>query len=193
VPFTQKLMINDIVQLDENRKSLPYFVWGKKEDNKMSLGTGSYIYTLNAPKIPFGAKYLRVQYGGMQTKVTEDSNPIAYHLVENGKPIIEFSDGSSPDDDLLKVNKGYWLNRNGSLHKQTSHPSATVSDFIEIPDGCSITKFETYSVKDYALCSFYDKNKNPIYSYDINARVPLTEGEIIMNFKVYNEIFGSNR
>lgn len=189
LPFTQKLMINEVMQWDISRKTLPYVIWGECEESNKLLGIGSYIYTYDAPIVPYGAKYMRVQYGGLQTPVTQNSNPIAYRLKENGKPIIVFSDGSSPDENLFKVNKSCWLNVDGSLHNQTSQPNAFVSDFIQIPEGTTINIFETYSVKNYAFCSFYDSNKNLIYSYDIDSRTPLKDGEINMNIDVYNEIF----
>ena len=191
-PYTQKIVVNDLKVLDHSTTDRQSFVWGVSDPSYKKIGIGAYYYTTSSPKVPHGAKYIKIQYGGMQTNITQEDNPIAYRLKENGIPIIEFSDGSTPGEKLAQGDKSCWLNTNGTLRQQTSHPNSLVTDFIEIPDGCTISKFETYSVLGYALCCFYDKNKDFISAFDYYSRVPINDGEIYMGISRYNELFGTS-
>ena len=192
VPFEQKVIINDELSYTTNPYVLSYFVWGDPDYAKKKLGVGSFMYLMDAPIVPEGAKYMKVQYGGITTKINQEDNPITYHLIQNEKPIIQFSDGSTPDESLYSKNMSCWLKTDGTLHEQKTHPSSMVSDFIEIPKNCSIEVFETYSVNQYAFCCFYDENKELISSCGSNYRIPLKEEGIIMQISKYNEIFGTD-
>lgn len=191
-PFEQKVIINDELSFTTNPYVLSYFVWGDSDYAKKKLGVGSFMYLMDAPIVPEGAKYMKVQYGGLTTKIDQETNPIAYYLDQNQKPIIKFSDGSSPDESLYSKNMSCWLKTDGTLHEQKTYPNSMVSDFIEIPKNCSIEVFETYSVNQYSFCCFYDENKELISSCGSNYRIPLKEEGIIMQISKYNEIFGTD-
>lgn len=145
--------------------------------------TGTWYHTTTAPTIPEGAKYIRIAYGS--------SNVGAKYK----NAILKFSNGESATEEQLNYEYQVWLNAsNGEASVKTDEAfsSSRISNYIEIPEGCTITEFFALAEMTYAYCCFYDENKVLISSYTPITYEDIPEGTIYMNYSDYNDIFGTD-
>ena len=186
-PWLQKLMINDVMQYNQNY----LIVWGTAPAANTLYA--NWAYTLNAPRIPANAKYMRVAFG-ITSSVTNVSNP-GNSLLKQNHATLKFSNGYSPSSSQLNYMHGYWLNPSTGEPKLVDslfHKSC-LSDYIKIPAGSTISQFATYAEKTHAFCAFYDENKNFISAYTSGSeRVDLPSMTIHMGYSQYNELFGTD-
>lgn len=145
--------------------------------------TANWYYTETAPEIPEGAKYIRVAYGN-------DNAGAKYKSA-----VLKFSNGESATEEQLNFEYQVWLNAGTgetSVKTATHFTTSRVSDYIEIPEGCTITEFFAFTEAVHAYCCFYDENKNFISSYIPVGSEDLPEGSIHMYYEDYNALFGTN-
>jgi len=186
--FRQNIVVNDTFEIKEDGEFQNYYIWGTVADNKLR---DAWVYTLDAPEVPAGAKYIRVVFGTSDSpNPPEAGAPFNMFLMERAH--LVFSDGTSPAPDKLSFEHGKWLNSKGNVVIAT-HPRSQISDYIEIPNGATITEFATYTHENYAFCAFYDENKNFISSVNgKGSRIDLPEGCIMMTINDYNKIFSTD-
>ncbi len=188
-PWTQRLMINDVLQYNQGH----YIIWGQKA--KPNMLVDGWAYTITAPAIPANAKYIRVALGVTGNHAINDkNNAFLLNLIDHNTTTIKFSNGYIPSKAQLNFEKGVYLDpQSGSTKSVATSYKSFVSDYLEIPKGCTITEFATYTGKDKAFCAFYDENKNFISSYTPGGgRVDLPSKTIYMNYGQYNELFGTD-
>ena len=188
-PWVHRLMINDVLHYDQSH----YLVWGETAAPNMLVD--GWTYTISAPAIPANARYVRVALGVTgNLNINDKSNALLLDLVQHKTTTIKFSNGYIPNKAQLNFEKGVYLNpNNGKTHTDATAYKSFVSDFLEIPTGCTITQFATYTGKDKAFCAFYDENKNFISAYTPSSeRVDLPSMTIHMGYSYYNELFGTN-
>ena len=190
VLFKQVVLFNDIIDTFGKANQRYYMVWGKSGENILR---DAWAYTIDAPEVPTGAKYIRVAFGKSDsTNPPEAGAPFNMFLMEHAH--LVFSDGTSPTKEQLSFNKSSWLAPNGQAIITNSHPRSQVSDYIEIPDGTRISEFMTYTQRNNAFCAFYDESKQFISSVSVKntGRVDLPEKSIIISCEEYYELFGTN-
>lgn len=187
--FRQKLLINDTFEIVGDDLFAYYFSWGYVPNNTLRDG---WKYTTMSPDVPEGAKYIRVAFGVTSKEYDVNENPL-YYLFDLENAILVFSDGSYPSKEELNYKNDTWLSVDGEeLNQGGSWKKSQLSDYIEIPEGCEIQQFATYVASGYAYCAFYDENYEFINAYTPNDRVDMPEASIMMNYKDYNTIFGTN-
>lgn len=145
--------------------------------------TANWYYTETAPEVPEGAKYIRVAYGN-------DNAGAKYKSA-----VLKFSNGESATEEQLNHDYQAWLNAGtGETSVKTAKDFTTsrVSDYIEIPEGCTITEFFAFTEAVHAYCCFYDENKNFISSYIPVGSEDLPDDSIYMYYEDYNALFGTN-
>ena len=185
----QKIVINDVFVLGQLGASGEYFCVDNEPNNTLR---DAWRYTVYSPKIPEGAKYMRVAFGTTQKDFNVDDDPL-YYLFAMKQALLIFSDGSSPSTEQLNFERGKGLGTSGeTVEDGWACTSSLLSDYIEIPEGAQIEQFATYTVNGYAFCSFYDENKKFIGSYTTSDREPLPEDSIIINYEQYNDLFGTD-
>lgn len=184
VVYNQRLLINGVPR----DIGIHYYAWGATSPALRD----AWSYTVSAPIIPDGAKYIRVAFGVTSKAFDTSENPL-YEIFALEHARLVFSDGSSPSEEQFKHNIGVGLGNDGnSVKSGWNWPTSHLSDYIAIPEGTSIKEFVTYTVNNYAFCSFYDENKNFISSYSTTDRNPLPNSTIIMNVNDYNKAFNTN-
>ena len=166
---------------------------------------GQWFYTDKCPAIPEGAKYIRVSYhdGCDDLGYTEDARfaPDSATLV--------FSDGTYASAEELNAYSGYLINAyDGTLYDATKglfindyysleqdpelyQTWTKVSDYIEIPEGTTITEFLSITSPRYASCAFYDENKIFIDATMIDSGNHLPEASMYWDIEDYNNVFGT--
>ena len=185
----QRIVINNAFALGQLGISREYFCVGNEPDNVLR---DAWRYTVYAPKIPEGAKYVRVAFGITQKEFNVEENPL-YSIFAMESAVLKFSDGSSPSKEQLNFERGKGLGANGeTVVDGWAWSSSFLSDYIEIPEGAQIERFITYTVNNYAFCSFYDENGEHIKSYSTGDREALPYSTIMINYEQYNEIFGTD-
>ena len=95
----------------------------------------------------------------------------------------------------MQQESGVMLNSSTGLVNRLgmAYEKNTVSDYIEIPEGSTITEFVTYTEASHAFCAFYDENKNFISSFNCQDRIDLKQpASITMTVEEYNLIFDTN-
>lgn len=143
----------------------------------------NWYYTETAPEIPEGAKYVRVAYGNNDAGAKYNS------------AVLKFSNGESATEEQLNYDYCKWLSASTgeAVLKTAKHfTTSRVSDYIEIPEGCTITEFYAFTETVHAYCCFYDENKEFISSYTPLVQEKLPESSMIMDYEDFNAIFGTN-
>lgn len=147
------------------------------------LSPRAWYYTETPPEIPEGAKYVRVAYGNSDLSAKYNS------------AVLKFSNGESATEEQLNYDYCKWLSASTgeAVLKNVEHfTTSRVSDYIEIPEGCTITEFFAFTEAVHAYCCFYDENKELISAYTPLSIVDLPKNTIYMYYKNYNEVFGTN-
>ncbi len=169
--------------------------------NLANLLTSNWCYYNECPTIPEGAKYIRVafndaidSYYGIENDIT--TQECALLRFDNDDPISK---------ELMnfhnEIESGVQLNAfSGEVESSPYGASASyVSDYIEIPEGATITEFASIArvnigeEKDNsnAFYVFYDENKVPITGKTAHSGVNMEKNTIRMDFSVYNGLFGT--
>ena len=188
VLFRQSLVINDSFEISGATDFYNYMIYGINRTNNLR---DAWSYKITPPTVPENARYIRVAFGTSGSNTPPNDGAPNLFLMNSAR--LTFSDGSSPDVDSMNYESSCWLGLNGEKVDQSSHPNARLSDYIEIPEGASITEFVTYTHQSYAFYAFYDENKNCIDVGSCNdIREDLAESTIIMNMDEYNKIFGTD-
>ena len=181
-PWTQRLMINDVLKYDQGR----YFVWG--EANDVNTLVYPWVYTVDAPKIPSNAKYIRVAFNN-----SLDNGPTNHPVAKTDCAILRFDNNKPISAKVMNANQCCFIDSSlGTLEPTPTNASTyvKVSDYIEIPAGAKITEFSSITQIGRA---FYDEDKNFISSYAPGGeRTPLPSKTIYMNYSQYNELFGTD-
>lgn len=188
VPFLQKIIINDIIEMGKDSSDRSYAVSGYNPSNKL---VDQCYYTENAPAIPEGAKYIRISFIGTSPSYKVETNPL-YYILNLPHAKIAFSDGTVPSSADIDYERGVWLSPDGTSVKKTDFAKSQLSDYIEIPEGTYIKEFVTTVEKNHAYCSFYDEDKNFISSFTSSDRISIEKGTIHLQFENYNQLFGTN-
>ena len=192
-----RLNFNGLVDLivDSNPLVLSYYYHQSATKYESSLGDSIFMYTTTAPQIPEGAKYIRVAFN--------DGVDDSYHLTDEvstrESALLRFDDNEPVSKDLLNFmrtsdkKKGIGLNMlDGSVTATGSYgTTGWVSDYIEIPEGATITEFAAIAVRAYAFCAFYDENKECISTVQAMGD-DIPDDAVIMNYTRYNEVFGTH-
>ena len=122
--------------------------------------------------------------------MVEQDNKVGIELY-NKSPRIVFSDGTSPESEVLFQNKRKELVEfHGGLENGEGYDTY-VSDFIEIPDGTTITEFITHTPRGDAFACFYDENYNFISTYSRYTTAEIPDNCIYMQVSDYNQLFGT--
>ena len=189
VPFLQKIIINDIIEMGKDSSDRSYAVRGYNPSNKLVY---ECYYPETAPTIPEGAKYIRISFIGTWPSFKVEDNPL-YYILNLPHAKIAFSDGTVPSPADIDYERGVWLSPNGtSVKKEAKYAISQLSDYIEIPEGTYIKEFVTTVAKNHAYCSFYDEDKNFISSFTPSDRISIEKGTIHLQFENYNQLFGTN-
>ena len=158
----------------------------------------NYLYTQTPPKIPEGAKYIRVAFND-KMHTLDNNNP---EIANMECALLRFDNNEPISKDLMNFQtaevgaaEGIALEAiDGSIVSTPGHTGVKgsyVSDYIEIPDGAIITEFTAIALRQYAYCAFYDENKVCIRT-ELAFGDEVPEDCIIMDYSKYNEIFGTN-
>lgn len=188
LPYRQKILVNDVLELQNDSLNRLYMVEGSIDNNKLAY---SWCYKNTPPTVPENAKYIRVSFGGTSTYYDINENPLYYvfHL-EHAK--LVFSDGSTPSKDLIDYERNKWLNTDGtSDDKIEGWQKSQLSDYIEIPEGTYIKEFVTFVEQNHAYCSFYDEDKKFISSCSPSDKLEVKDGTIHFNYENYNQLFNT--
>ena len=193
-----RLNFNGVMDFIENSDPIiyPSAFYTNFEEYGVSL-YNAFFYTQTLPTIPEGAKYIRVAFNNNLERY-ETSNP---EVAQRECALLRFDDNEPISEELMNFHKsdpdvkqGIGLDPlDGSIVNTGSNTSngSCVSDYIEIPEGATITEFAAISVRTYAYYAFYDENMNCITTkWAFGDEVP--EDCIIMTYGKYNEIFGTN-
>ena len=188
-PIYHKLVFNNALEYLNVYSNYIY----KIEDNgdKIIESLSGWRYTDTPPEIPEGAKYIRVAYPpALETylkKTFVDRDPESFL----GYARLRFDDGELISEELMNFESSLILKASGEGIFY-NNKSCMVSDYIPIPEGAVITEFSSFTPRNYAYCAFYDEDKNVI-STNI-ATDPAISGEktIVMPYKMYNDIFGTD-
>ena len=157
----------------------------------------SFFYTQALPTIPKGAKYIRVAFNNKLANY-QTSNP---EVAQMECALLRFDDDEPISAELMNFQnpesgskQGIGLDPlDGSIVSTgTSGAGGSwVSDYIEIPDGATLTEFAAIAVRKYAYYAFYEENMNCITTkWAFGDEIP--DDCIIMTYAKYNEIFGTN-
>jgi hypothetical protein len=170
------------------------FNWNKHP----TLLPNDWLYMQKNPEIPEGAKYMRVAFNDGIDDMYHVSNDVtvlecATLRFDGGEPIpkeiMNFHQGTESSGIMLN---GY----NGEIEETSSGLQYSfVSDYIEIPGDAEITEFAAIAKADdgftSAYCVFYDENKEILASEIVWHGVEMEESTVRINYKIYNEIFGT--
>lgn len=186
--YPQKLVINDQLPLGKDNADRQYFLYGAPNESQIS----GWFYTESAPKVPTNAKYIRIAFGSTDSIRTDPlfaNLPVAEKLSAH----VVFSNGQTLDSATLNKTSNVLLDmKTGELLPQTAFPESYVSDFIPIPEGCTIEEFCSVISGGYAYCAFYNEDKTFIDSYSHKDRQRISDGTVLMNYHQYNSLFGTN-
>jgi hypothetical protein len=185
--FSQKLVFDEELIMGQDNLNRQYFLRGTEQKTKID----NWTVTQSAPKIPVNAKYIRVTFGSTDSL---KRNPIFAQLPVADKlsAHLVFSNGQTLSAKELNHTNNVWLDvQTGELISKTDCKDTYVSDFIPIPEGCTIEEFCTVVADTNASCAFYDENKAFIDSYSSKDRESLPDGTMIMNYYQYNNLFGT--
>lgn len=159
----------------------------------------SWCFYNEAPEIPEGARYIRVSFNDeidTRYKVVNEMTTLECAILrfDGGEPISKeiMNFNTATEEEGIHLN-GY----TGEIQTSTQGKKNTyVSDYIEIPDGATITELVSIAHCDNkhsnAYYVFYDENKKPITSKPTYAGVGIEDGTIQMNFDMYNALFGTS-
>ena len=170
-----------------------YYYQTNKADYESTL-KGSFMYTQTPPKIPEGAKYIRVAFNDR----VDDSYKLDHEVANMECAILRFDDKEPISKDLMNYmsptgDQGIGLDPlDGSITQTgtTGRGGSWISDYIEIPEGATITEFAAIAVREYGYYAFYDENKECIgVKQALGDEIP--DDCIVMNYAKYNEIFGT--
>lgn len=193
-----RLNFNGVVDFIESSNPIIYPQAFYTEYKEYSASLYSvFFYKQTPPTIPEGAKYIRVAFNN-KLKNYQTSNP---EVAQMDYALLRFDDNEPISEELMKFQKpetgakqGIGIDPlDGSIVNTGGNGSggSWVSDYIEIPDGATITEFAAIAVREYAYCAFYDENKNCITTeWAFGDEVP--QDCVIMTYAKYNEIFGTN-
>ena len=186
--YPQKIIVNERIPLGPDYIGRYYFLYGT--DAKKTIG-GWYV-TQASLRVPENAAYIRVTFGTTK-KITEDPSFTMLPVAEKMTAHVLFSNGQIVDTQSINYAANTWLDGlTGELVPQTAYPNTYVSDFIPIPEGCTIEEFCTIAAYNNAYCAFYDKNKAFISAYSHRLREALPDGTVVMNYYQYNDLFGTD-
>lgn len=197
-PGHYKLNFNGLV--DHTGRNQPivigidYAVNLKQASNNVA---GDWMFTTDVPEIPEGAKYMRVSFNtGL-----EKAYKINHHVAAEKCAVLCFNDERVPEEVMNfsqaviteeTPNIALTLNPyNGAdnLVAAGAWSTAYVSDYIEIPEGATITAFDSIAYLGTAHCVFYDADMNYISAVGAWRGGELPESTVVMNYEMYNDIF----
>ncbi len=197
--FYQKLMVNGYKQIGGEGSYGVVMIRGEKQNTNI---VAAWYYTNTPPHIPHKAKYIRVSYGtssNVDQAINDNEELQNLPAAQKGYAHLVFSNGYEVEKEKLNYKNYSWLDKNnGETSYQFDRPTSYVSDYIEIPDGATISELCTFAAYGYAYCTYYDENKNfissiPVGGYDpIRGFAPIEDNTVIMNYQHYNDIFGTN-
>lgn len=186
--YYQNLLIDEQLPLKPDAFDRRYFYNG----TAFSEHINGYYYTQAAPALPQGTKYIRVSFA-KPTSVTNSPVYAQLPVADKGCAHVVFSNGQAVGCDLLNATANAWLDpENGAVIPQIDYPDTYVSDFIPIPESCTILEFCTLSMYENVFCAFYDENQQFLDAYTPKDREPTPDGTVVMNYYQYNELFGTN-
>ena len=199
-PAHYKLNING--SINYVRPTTPYVSeihYTTNLSNIQNYLTNGWYYSTDIPKIPEGAKYIRVAFNDGIDTLYNLKHPIA----KMEYALLAFDHGEPIPKEIMNYNAsegGYAIHLNaynGQIeYSATGVGSTYVSDYIEIPEGAEITSFISIALlnTEYSnsYCVFYDENKEYVSSEVLWQGVNLEEKTVVMNYQVYNEIFGTS-
>ncbi|MBR2850480.1 MAG: ABC transporter ATP-binding protein/permease [Clostridia bacterium] len=146
----------------------------------------SWRYTARAPEIPDGARYIRVCHApSIEKNMSEE-----YDAYKKGYATLCFEGYEPISEEKMNFAKDQTLSGAGEIKENQN--SRYLSDYIEIPKGARISEFFTITVSNYSYCAFYDEDKNLINTVVANSVIIDTEKTVVLNYSMYNEIFGTN-
>lgn len=167
--------------------------------NASNYIAGDWMYTTKTPEIPEGAKYIRVAFN---TGI-EKAYKIEHEVAAQKYAVLCF-DGERVPKEQMNFSKAVQTEIANNLaltldpYNGTEVPksagaysAAYISDYIEIPEGAEITEFSSIALVGTAHCVFYDENMNYISAVGAWYGGELPESTVIMNYEVYNSIFGT--
>jgi len=167
--------------------AVSYSICDNRDNGSVELPYNqTWRYTETPPKIPEGAKYIRVgYYKNWIKKLTGE-----LYGTEQTYPILAFDNGTPIGEEMFEHNLGHTLKATGDLHLSGTNADYLVSEFIEIPEGAEITSFLTIAAQDRAYCAFYDAEKNYISS-EVAHRVidEVSERTVFLPKQLYAQIF----
>ena len=157
----------------------------------------SFFYTQKLPEIPEGAKYIRVAFNDK----VDSSYKVEHEVAKMESALLRFDDGEPISADLMNFQKpeegakeGIGLDPyTGAVVNTGSNGKggSWVSDYIEIPEGATITEFAAISLRLYAYYAFYDENKEFV-SAEMALGDELPDDCISMSYEKYNQVFGTD-
>ena len=192
------LSFNGTIDLPASGTSLvyPQAFYSTIQEFESSLYS-NFLYTQTPPTIPEGAKYIRVSFNDR----IDDVYNVGHEVAKMECALLRFDDDEPISKELMnfqqnekEAKEGIGLDpHDGSIvnTKGRGKNAGWVSDYIEIPEGATITEFASIAVRQYAYYAFYDENKNCITTgLAFGDEVP--EDCIIMSYTKYNEVFGTS-
>ncbi len=200
-PFSEltphrKLSFNGVDLMPHRTESyiLDHFSMDSGYSSKTLLAN-SWYYTVTPPAIPEGAKYIRVAF----IDKIDDVYNVEHEVAKMECALLRFDDNEPIAKEIMNAHKatrteGVFLDPyDGSVYYTTEKGAngTCVSDYIEIPEGATITEFAAITKQYDAFYVFYDADKKIISSTRATHDRP-TEGSIYVNYEVYNEVFGTS-
>ncbi len=144
----------------------------------------SWRYTTTAPEIPEGAKYIRVTYNkGIEKYFNENDEQY-----KKGYATLRFAGYEAIDMEQMVANDKSYLSVTGSL---VENGSRCVSDYIPIPKNARIAEFCAIAAKSMPYCAFYNEDKELISIVRANDVVMDRENTMVLNYSLYNDLFGT--
>lgn len=179
----QKLVFADVVTYTAGSNMVVIANNGTKIMESDSVA--NWRYTVTAPTIPEGAKYIRVCYNPAIEKYYYDEDA-AY---KKGYATLRFEGYEAVGEEVMNLGKNQTLTCTGAFSDNINN--RYLSDYILIPDNAKIAEFCAVAVKSAPYCAFYNENKELIGTVKANDVVMDRENSIVMSYSVYNELFGT--
>ena len=152
----------------------------------MSAGSvASWRYTVTAPQIPEGAKYIRVCYNPNIERYFYEEDA-AY---KKGHATLRFEGQEEINEWRMNVGENQTLSATGEVIEAGNR---RLSDYIMIPPNGTIAEFCAVAVKGLPYCAFYDENKQLISTVKANDVVLEHESSMAISYSIYNQIFGTD-
>lgn len=150
-----------------------------------STAVTNWRYTVTAPEIPEGAKYIRVCYAPTVEKYFYEEDA-AYR---KGYATLRFEGYDEVGEEVMKFGENQTLTNSGAFSDNANNKY--LSDYIPIPKNSRIAEFCAVAAKSAPYCAFYNENKELISTVKANDVVMERENSIVMSYAVYNELFGT--